>query len=179
VVARAAAAAAARVALEAKQRRGDVELHYLRALAEHLAKKGAKPCKELVQGNVFNYLSRPMQHHAFQKRLIAAPESVAEGAEGARRRRRAVGAHTPLRVARLSRGGSAWAGGYPSGGVPPAVERQLHLLTYSPPPPPPRSGDGEWWELPAAARRQHVAADDVLVRVDVYHAGRPNLRVQV
>jgi hypothetical protein len=36
-----------------------------------------------------------------------------------------------------SRGGSAWAGGrdhtpsrvYPSGGVQPAVERQLHLLT--------------------------------------------------
>jgi hypothetical protein len=76
---------------------------------------------------VYNYVSRPMQSPVFQKRLIAAPDSVHE-----------------------LRDNTHWRGVYAE-------------------------------EEPAAAQAQEVTTamdEEVLLRVEVYHAARPQLKVQ-
>ena len=174
VVARTGAAAAARADLEARRQRGDEQLHFLRALTGW-KKKGAghklslalslslsftrpscrdchhrwlrrrgrseaargrgksradRACRELSQATVCNYVSRPMQTLLYQKRLMAALDSVHE-----------------LRV----------------------------------------HDDGHWREVfaqeeAAAAQAQGVTTvatdEEVLLRVEVYHAAKPQLRMQ-
>jgi hypothetical protein len=84
----------------------------------------------------------------------------------------AVGYH------QLSRGSSTYTprpAGYPSGGVPPAVERQLHFLTYSHGPP---HTDAELLALAAAVERlsTHPLAHAVVTAAS--EGGAPTLQVR-